>query len=123
MPEKVQRLINSFRAAWRGLVYIYKNERNFRLQIIIGIITAVLSFYFPLRSWEQVVIFLLIIAVLIMEMLNTVVENLMDLLKPRLHQYVEVIKDIMASAVLLTSLGALIIGAIIFFPHLVVLIK
>jgi undecaprenol kinase len=61
--------------------------------------------------------------VLAMELLNTALEYFTDLLKPRLHHYVLVIKDTMAAAVLITSLGALIIGLIIFIPHFIRLIK
>lgn len=77
----------------------------------------------PLRNWEIILVVLLIMLVLIMELLNTAVERVMDLLKPRLHQYVLLIKDVMAGAVLLTSLAALVIGSIIFIPHLVALVK
>ena len=54
-----------------------------------------------------------------MEILNTVLEYLIDLLKPRLHHYVHVIKDVMAGAVLLTALIALAVGVVIFYPYLV----
>jgi diacylglycerol kinase len=54
-----------------------------------------------------------------MELLNTALEYFTDLLKPRLHHYVSLIKDIMAAAVLLTALGSAVIGLIIFLPHFI----
>ncbi|MDO8626077.1 MAG: diacylglycerol kinase family protein [Candidatus Magasanikbacteria bacterium] len=123
MPLSPSHIYKSFLAAARGLVYVFKNEQNFRWQLVAGLGAGGLAFIFPLRSWEVILVFLLIISVLTMEILNTVVEKFMDLLKPRLDQYVEVIKDLMAGAVLLTALGALVIGLIIFLPYLVVLFK
>ncbi|HLD34892.1 MAG TPA: diacylglycerol kinase [Patescibacteria group bacterium] len=114
---------NSFCSAARGLRYIFKSELNFRIQILISIAVLVPALYFPLRSWELILLILLIVAVLIMEILNTTFEYLSDLLKPRLHHYVQIIKDIMAGAVLLTSLGAAIIGILIFYPHFMTLLK
>lgn len=79
--------------------------------------------YFPLRKWEMVAVFLLIVMVLTVEVLNTALERFADLLKPRLHHYVGAIKDIMAAAVLVTSLGALIIGIIILGPYFISLAR
>lgn len=114
-----KRLIDSFKDAGRGLKYVFINEQNFRIQIAASAMLLILSLYFPLRIWELILVILLILLVLIMEILNTALEKFNDLLKPRLHHYVGVIKDIMAGGVLLTSAVALIIGLIIFVPHLV----
>ena len=56
---------------------------------------------------------------LILEIINTIFERLLDLLKPRLHQYVKDIKDMTAAAVFISSLAAIIIGLIIFLPPLI----
>lgn len=109
--------------AGRGLRFAFKNEQNFRLQIFISALVAAAVCYFPLRVWEMILLILLVVMVLTMELLNTALEYYADLLKPRLHHYVRAIKDIMAAAVLLTSLGALAIGLIIFLPHLINLFK
>lgn len=116
-------LIRSFLAAGRGLKHTFKNEQNFRLQILAAILVLVISFIFPLKNWEFILVILLLTLVLTMELLNTALEYFSDLLKPRLHHYVLAIKDIMAAAVLLSSLGALIIGLIIFLPHFIGLVK
>ena len=66
---------------------------------------------------------ILIMAVLVMEILNTTFEYLSDLLKPRLHHYVRTIKDIMAGAVLLTAVGSAVIGLMIFLPYFLQVVK
>ncbi|OGH69261.1 MAG: hypothetical protein A2754_00185 [Candidatus Magasanikbacteria bacterium RIFCSPHIGHO2_01_FULL_47_8] len=118
-----QRLHQSFIDAWHGLKYVFNTEQNFRIQVIASLFALGASIYFPLHAWEVVLIILLIVMVLTMELLNTALEKFSDLLKPRLHHYVGVIKDIMAGAVLLTSLAALLVGLIIFLPHFIGLFK
>ena len=75
-------------------------------------------FYFNLTRGERVILFLVIMEVLVMELLNTVVERVVDILKPRIHPYARLIKDLMASTVLLSAILAITIGWIIFLPHL-----
>ena len=117
------RLLKSFNDAARGLKFVFKSQQNFRVQVFAAIIALSAAVIFPLRTWEIIVIILLVLLVLVMEILNTAIEQLNDLLKPRLHHYVRVVKDAMAGAVFLTSLTALIIGLIIFLPHFINLLK
>lgn len=123
MSTPTHRLSQSFRAALRGLSYTFRAEQNFRFQLVASVAVLIVTALLPLRNWEIIVVALLVMLVLIMELLNTAVERVMDLLKPRLHQYVLLIKDVMAGAVLLTSLAALVIGSIIFVPHFIALLK
>lgn len=109
--------VQSCKYAWRGLKYVYQSEQNFRIQTGVALIILGLVMYFPLDQWETVLLILLTIMVLIMELLNTALERFTDLLKPRLNYYVQTIKDIMAAAVLLTSLAASVTGFIILWPH------
>lgn len=118
-----KQLGKSFMHAMRGLVYVFKNEQNFRIHTLLTIITVATIYFFPLFTWERVLVIILIVMVLTMELLNTALERFADLLKPRLNYYVGTIKDIMAAAVLITSVGALIIGILILWPHFMTLFK
>lgn len=108
----------SLRYAFSGFGYVWRNEQNFRIQTVIGVIVLLAAFAFQIGRWQWVVLLLTIGAVLILELLNTTLERLTDLAQPRLHHYAKVMKDMMAAAVLLASLGALAIGGIIFWPYL-----
>ena len=119
----LKRLLKSFRDAFRGLEHAFWHEQNFRIQIFLAIVVLILTVIFPLKTWEIVMLILLIVAVLTVELLNTALEYFADLLKPRLNHYVFVIKDLMAGAVLISSMGALAIGLIIFLPHFLGLLK
>jgi diacylglycerol kinase len=115
--------LRSFQYAARGIAYAFRHEQNFRIQSVVAVIVLVLAIYLPLKPWELLVIVLMVALVLVMELVNTALELFTDLLKPRLHHYVGVVKDIMAGAVLLTALCAIVVGGIILGPHLVAFLK
>lgn len=119
----IKRLLRSFKTAFEGIFFVFKSEPNFRLQILFAILVLALSYVFQIKTYEWIVVILLIIMVLTMEIINTAIEQFTDLLKPRLHHYVKAIKDIMAASVVMTSLGAFIVGLIIFWPHFFALIN
>lgn len=116
---KKKELYKSIVHAFRGLRNVYVAERNFRLQVFSALAALVLAVYLPLKTWELLLVILSAASVLVMEIINTVIEKLNDVLKPRVHPQVQVIKDITAGAVLLVSLTALLVGLIIFIPHIV----
>jgi diacylglycerol kinase len=117
------RLGKSFKYALRGLVYVFKTEANFRIQVIIAALVLVSFLFFPLTKGERILVSILLALVLIMELLNTAMERLADLLKPRLNHYILLIKDIMAGVVLLTSLTAFGVGLYVYLPYLVSLVR
>lgn len=105
--------------ARRGLGYAWKHEQNFRVQIVVCAVVAAGALWFQISAFEAIVVALLAILVLMLELLNTAMEALMDILRPRLDERVEIAKDIMAGAVLLVGMGSAAVGAVIFWPHIV----
>jgi undecaprenol kinase len=117
--ENFRKLFKSFRYAFRGLKYVIKNEQNFQIEILGAIFVIILMLLFPTRTIEKIALFIVIFAVLVIELINTIFERVVDMLKPRVHPYAQLVKDIMAAAVLLSSIGAVIVGVIIFYPYFV----
>lgn len=117
MKSFVSSLKTSFGHALRGLGLAVRTERSFRIQIACGILVIVLIVVFPLHTFERILILLAMAAVLVLELLNSMVERLVDLVKPRLHEYVGDIKDLMAATVFVAAVAAAVIGAIVFWPH------
>jgi len=115
--ENFSKLFKSFRYAFRGLKYALRNEQNFQIEILAGILVVILMFLFPTRTLEKIALFIVIFAVLVIELINTIFERMVDILKPRVHPYAQLVKDIMAAAVLLSSVGAVVIGITIFWPY------
>ncbi len=115
--NNIRKFFNSFRYAFRGLKHMLKNEQNFQIEVLIGFFVVILMFIFSIRGLEKVALFFVIFSVLAMELMNTIFERVVDILKPRVHPYAQLIKDIMAAAVLLVSIGAIIVGILIFYPY------
>ncbi len=109
----------SFVFALRGILMVWHEERSFQVQVIGAIAVTVLMFLFQLKPWEYIIISILMALVLVLEIMNTVAERFVDMVKPRMHSYVGAIKDMMAGAVLIMSITAAIVGGIIFFPHII----
>lgn len=104
--------------AVRGIVRTAKTEQNFRIELGFAAVVIILMFVLPLSAAERAALLLATVAVLVLELMNSIAERFVDLLKPRIHHYVEEVKDIMAGAVLVASVGAAAVGIVIFWPHL-----
>ena len=107
----------SFGHAWRGLRLAFSSERSFRIQLAVALLVLLLIVLVPFRAWERLLLLVVTGAVLVLELLNSTVERLTDLFKPRLNAFVRDIKDLMAAAVLMASIFAAIIGLIIIWPY------
>lgn len=94
------------------------HERNFQIELVCAVFIIFLIFFFEVKNWEAVILILMIMCVLVAELTNTVVERVVDMLKPRVHPYARLIKDMMATVVLITAAVAAMIGVIIFYPYL-----
>jgi diacylglycerol kinase len=116
--SNLRKFFHSFKNAFRGLKYVLRNEQNFQIELLIGIFVVLLMFIFEIRSVEKVALFLVIFFVLVIELFNTILERVVDILKPRVHPYAQLIKDVMATAVLFAALGAIIVGITIFYPYI-----
>lgn len=117
----ISRLFRSFRYAGRGFWYILKTEQNFKIFIGISALVIVLMIVLKLQTWEMVVLIGLIVLLLVLELLNTIFEKIVDILRPRIHTYVAVIKDMLAAMVLVAAIGAAVIGALVFAPRIMAL--
>lgn len=116
-------LRSSLNFAIRGIRYAWRTEQNFRWEIAFAVLVILSSILLPLRPIEQLLSWLLIIWVLTLEIINTVLERMIDIIKPKKHPYIGAIKDLMAGAVLVSAAGSAVIGMIIFFPYLANLIS
>lgn len=111
-------LLKSLGHAVRGLRVAIKTERSFRIQLIAAFAIIVALFLLPLELWERSILLLVTMIVLVLELLNSSLERLVDLAKPRIHTYAGEAKDLMAGSVLMAVLFGLIIGLLILGPKL-----
>ncbi len=117
---RIKHVSNSIVHACRGIRYVYVNEQNFRIQSVVGVIVLLLAALLQVRKAEYIVLAMLVLAVLSLELINSAIERFFDVAHPRLRFHIGVAKDILAGLVLMASLGAAVIGLIIFWPYIVV---
>ena len=110
--------IRSIGFAVSGLRIAWREEFNFRLEVVFTAAAIILGLIFDISTIEWLFVIVAIGLVLSAEALNTALEELCDMLKPMHDPHVKKIKDLAAAGVFLASVSAAVIGAIIFVPHL-----
>ena len=111
--------VESFKFASGGLMHALVNQRNFQIQLVVGIVVVIGAWLLHFSRIEWLILLITVAIVLSAELLNTVVEVVVDLaVKEQLLPDAKLAKDVAAAAVLLTSVFAVILGLILFIPHL-----
>ena len=111
-------LMLSFKYAGQGVSYAFRTQRNFRIHLVIGAIALFLSLYLHLSAIACSIISLTIALVLVLELLNTALEAIVDLSVGReFHQLAKIAKDCAAGAVLIAAMAALLIGGVLILPN------
>tara|TARA_B100001250_G_scaffold405405_1_gene422841 strand:- start:215 stop:679 length:465 start_codon:yes stop_codon:yes gene_type:complete len=112
-------LPTSFKYASQGLRYAFKTQRNFRLHIFIGILVGTIGMWLALPVHNLAILVLTIAAVLVLELINTAIEAVVDLsIGSRFHPLAQISKDCAAAAVLVASLSSMIVALLILLPPL-----
>ena len=105
-----------------GLIASFKAERNLRIMLLISLIVLAASFFLKLSIIEFTIIVWAIFAVLAVEMINTSLEAICDLVKEEWHRQAKLAKDVAAGMVLLAAVGSFVVGSLIFAPKILELI-
>jgi diacylglycerol kinase len=117
------RLINSFKYALQGIKYCLLFEKNFRIQLALAGIVFLLAVIFRISSAEWLAILFCSALVLALEMVNTTIEKLSNVVTGSIHPVIKEVKDIAAGAVCIASVVSFITGCIIFIPKIQSFIK
>jgi undecaprenol kinase/diacylglycerol kinase (ATP) len=121
-PGRAGTLARSFRYAFAGGFYVVRSQRNFRIHMAAALLAAGLALALGFAPLEWAVLATIITLVMTLEMVNTVVEAAVDLASPAYHPLAKIAKDVAAGAVLLTAIGAVVVGLFLFVPHLLALV-
>ncbi|MBP3460967.1 MAG: diacylglycerol kinase family protein [Bacilli bacterium] len=114
-----KKLINSFKYAFNGIKLCIQNEQNMIIHFTVATLVIVCAVFFKISKIEWIICLLLIGLVLMMELLNTAIENICDLVTKKENDYVKIAKDTAAGSVLVMSVISAIIGLMIFVPKLI----
>jgi len=98
-------------------------EQSFRILFAIALIVIFCLFYFPFNQIERVILILVVALVLSLELINSQIERILDILRPDYSEEVRKMKDISAGAVLVASIGGAVVGTIIIWPYLLILLE
>ncbi|HUW21983.1 MAG TPA: diacylglycerol kinase family protein [Candidatus Bathyarchaeia archaeon] len=109
----------SFKNAISGIVLSFRNERNLKLMGIISVLVFVVALVLKVSLIEFTMIVWAIFAVVTVEMINTSLEAITDLVKEEWHQKAKMAKDVASGMVLLGVVGSVIVGGLIFMPKLI----
>ena len=106
----------SFKHAFRGIAVIFRTQHNAWVHAVVGGVVVFLGFWLHISHAEWGLIILSIASVLAAEGFNTALEIDIDLTSPDEHPYARDTKDVAAGAVLLTVIGAICVGLVVFVP-------
>jgi diacylglycerol kinase len=116
--ERKHSLFKSFKFAFDGIKTEFKKGRNFRIQILLGFLAIAFGIILKITLPEWLSLILVIASVLILELVNTAVESIVDMISPEIQEKAKIAKDVSAGAVLVASIAALFIGAVLFIPKI-----
>lgn len=108
----------SFFFAFEGLLFVLRTERNIKFHLVIALMMIGLSLYFNITKVEWMILFLVIGGMFVIEIINTAIENVVDLVTEEFHPLAKTAKDVAASAALVFACISVIIGVILFGPYI-----
>lgn len=114
--------MHSLRFAFDGIRHFFRRERNGRIQGVVAVAVVLTALLLGVSRAEWIALLLCIAFVISLEMLNSAIERICNLYTPEIHPAIKIIKDVAAAAVLWAAFVSIIIGLLIFIPHLLALL-
>lgn len=111
--KRQQAVAKSFNHAYRGIIYAISTQRNMRFHVVVSLTVLILGLLLGVSAMELSMLVLVITVVFITEMFNTAVEFTVDLVTQEYHPLAKLAKDVSAGAVLVSSVGAVLIGYLV----------
>lgn len=109
--------------AMDGISYTITHERNFKIEIIFGCLVMIFSYLFRVSVLEFSLLIIMISLVLVLEMVNTAIERVVDLVTKDYHELAKNAKDVAAGAVFIASMFSVVLGIVIFLPKIIQLFR
>ena len=116
--NRSQSLASAFRNAFHGMVSFFRNERNGKIQLVIAVFVLLISVLLKIGKTEWLFILICTAVVISLEMINSAIEKLCDMVEINRHPVIRMIKDVSAAAVLWSVIFSVIIGIVIFLPYI-----
>ena len=119
LKMKNKKLINSFKYAFKGIGSSLKSERNMKIHFTMMVLVIIAGIFLNISIWEWITCLILFGLVISLEMVNTAIEIVVDMVSPEYNLKAGHVKDIAAGAVLVNAIVAFIVGLLIFLPKII----
>lgn len=114
--QKKPPLYKSFGFAFEGIFAVVKKERNMQIHCCMMVLVILAGLFFQISAVEWCICFVLFGLIMSLELVNTAVESVVDLVTEERRPLAKLAKDAAAGAVLIASIMAAVVGLIIFLP-------
>jgi diacylglycerol kinase (ATP) len=111
-------LLHSFNWAFEGIVYALRHERNMQIHFGLAVLVLLAALFFSLTRLEIIALLVAISFVLIAEMINTAIEQLMDMVTDEHDPRAKIAKDVAAGAVLIAAMNAVAVAYLVFYTRI-----
>lgn len=115
---QIHKLTNSFNNAIEGLIHAFRTQRNMKIHFAIAFLVMLASLFTDVSSRELILLFFAISFVIAMELINTSIEIVIDLVSQEYRLQARIAKNIAAAAVLMASINAIVLGYFIFLDEI-----
>ncbi len=115
----IKKLITSFSYAVMGIRYAFTRDQNLRIHLFAALIVIAAGILLQVNAFEIGILGVMILLVMCAEMINSTIEQMVDLITTEHKKQAEIAKDVSAGMVLITVIGSVIVGALIFTPYLI----
>lgn len=116
-------LVASFKYAFSGILFSLKYNQNLRIHFFTAFLVIIASIFFKVTPFEMGILGVMILLVICCEMINTAIEEMTNLITKEHRVEAKIAKDVSAGMVLLTSIGSVIVGILVFTPHVLQIFK
>lgn len=117
------KFLKSLGLSWSGIILALRTEPHMRFHLTSAIIVTTTALLAGLNRYEWIALVLAMAIVIAAELLNTAIENVVDLVSPERHPLAKAAKDTAAGSVLVAAIAAAIIGLLVLGPHLLDVIR
>lgn len=122
IKKETKKIEDSFKHAFDGIVSSFKSERNMRIHFMMMIMVVLLGLILKINEYEWLICLILFGLIISLELVNTAIETVVDMVMPQINEKAKLAKDIAAGAVLVSAIASVIIGIMVFLPKILFLI-
>ncbi len=113
----------AFSCAMAGILYALRTQRNFKVHFTFAVLAIALGLLLQIPQWSWLAVVVCIFAVFSLEVMNTAVESIVDMVSPEWNELAMRAKDCAAGSVYVAAIGSLVVAAIVYLPPLISMVS